>query len=89
MKRRYFELLADLISKDKSAIEVEACMHRFSADEEPAFHALLAVSWNAAQEMIYGDSAYHYKLPFWHVWLKNIWRFGCKYPVVKAAPTTA
>jgi hypothetical protein len=39
MKRRYFELIADLVSGDKTAEQVEACMERFSADEEPAYHA--------------------------------------------------
>jgi len=62
MKRRYFELLADLVGEKRSLIEVEECMHRCGADEEPAFHALLAVSWNAAQEMVYGNAAHQYDI---------------------------
>jgi hypothetical protein len=58
-------------------------MHRCSADEEPAFHALLAVSWNAAQEMVYGTHADAYEVPRFHRLLKNIGRYGqTKYQVV-------
>jgi hypothetical protein len=82
MKRRYFELLADLTANLKSQIDVEAHMHRCSADEEPAFHALLAVCWNAAQEMVYGKHADAYEIPSPHRWLKNWIRFGRRYDVV-------
>ncbi len=91
MKRRYFELLADLVAREKSAEQIESQMHRCSAEEEPAFHALLADCWNAAQEMVYGDAAHAYKLPAWHIFCKNVWRFGRKYPVSNFAqlPKTA
>lgn len=82
MKRRYFELLADLIEGQKSVSVVEGCMHRFSADEEPAYHALLGAAWNAAQEMVYGQHADRYDIPWWHSWLKNWFRFGRKYAVI-------
>jgi hypothetical protein len=82
MKRRYFELLADLTAGLKNLIDVEAHMHRCSADEEPAFHALLAVCWNASQEMVYGTYADAYEIPSPHRWLKNWIRFGRKYNVI-------
>lgn len=89
LKRRYFELLAELTA-GRSAVEIEAHMHRLSAEEEPAFHALLAVSWNAAQEMVYGKFADEYKIPRRHKWLKNIRRYGMKYPVIVGPrPATA
>lgn len=84
MKRRYFELLAELTSGQRPVADVEAHMHRCSADEEPAFHALLAVCWNAAQEMVYGDAARAYKLPKCHLLLKNVFRFGRKYQIAAA-----
>lgn len=81
MKRRYFELMADMRDGFKTADEAEACTHRFSADEEPAFHALLMASWNAAQEMVYGASAAKLKIPAWHRWFQNVFRFeGTNYP---------
>lgn len=90
MKRRYFELLADLVAGQKSPLEVEALMHRFSAEEEPAFHALLGACWNAAQEMVYGKFADAYKIPLWHRALKNCIRFGRKYDVINGPrPATA
>jgi len=84
MKRRYFELLADLAADKRKIGEVEECMHRFSADEEPAFHVLLLISWNAAQEMVYGDEAKMYKIPRCHRALKNIRRYSeSKYDCVE------
>jgi hypothetical protein len=76
MKRRYFELIADLIAGDKTPDQVEACIERFNADEEPAYHALIATSYNAAQEMVYGKEAYSYAVPALHLAFKNFWRFG-------------
>jgi hypothetical protein len=76
MKRRYFELIADLVARDKTPEQVEACIERFNADEEPAYHALIATSYNAAQEMVYGKEAYSYAVPALHLALKNFWRFG-------------
>lgn len=91
MKRRYFELLADVAERKKDIVSAEGCMHRFSADEEPAYFALLAASWNAAQEMVYGDDRHEYDIPKLDLWLKNFWRFeGKQYSlnrVPQARPT--
>ena len=76
MKRRYFELLADLAAERKSEAEIEERMHSYSADEEPAFHALLALCWNAAQEMVYGSKRHQYDVPMYQRLLKNVLRFG-------------
>ena len=87
MKRRYFELAADMADGQKTPEQVQVCINRFSADEEPCYNALYLASWNAAQEMIYGDEAYHYKIPEKHLRYKNIWRYvGEKYDLVKPAP---
>jgi hypothetical protein len=40
MKRRYFELLADVTEGKKTIEQADAAMHHCSADEEPAYHAL-------------------------------------------------
>lgn len=76
MKRRYFELIADLVAGDKTPDQVEACKERYSADEEPAYHAVIATSYNAAQEMVYGKDAYSFKIPSLHLFFKNFWRFS-------------
>lgn len=90
MRRRYFELLADLAAHRYTPEQIEEHMHRYSADEEPAFHALLAVSWNAAQEMVYGDDAHVYQIPRRHRALKNIRRYAAvKYKVIKATDKLA
>jgi hypothetical protein len=82
MKRRYFELASDVVAGKETLLEAQACLDKFSADEEPAYYALLIASWNAAQEMVYGDDAKCYKIPRPHLWLKNVWRFGGKiYPM--------
>ncbi len=83
MKRRYFEMLADLTS-GKNPRVIESQMYRYGGDEEPAFHALMATSWNAAQEMVYGDHADRYHVPPHHRALKNVHRFGhTRYKTVK------
>lgn len=76
MKRRYFELIADMASGDKTPEQVDACLERFNADEEPAYHAVVATSYNAAQEMVYGKEAYSYNISAFHLIFKNFWRFG-------------
>jgi hypothetical protein len=75
MKRRYFELIADVVEKKRTLIEACACLNRYSADEEPAYHALLISSWNAAQEMVYGEEALCYDIPTRHLLFKNICRY--------------
>ncbi|MGX9574353.1 hypothetical protein [Mesorhizobium sp. f-mel] len=80
MKRRYFELLSDLRDGQKTVDQVEACTHRYSADEEPAYQALLMGSWNAAQQMVYGSRAELLRIPAMHRCLQNFWRFeGTEY----------
>ena len=76
MKRRYFELLADLSEGRTNLKEAESLLNRYSADEGPSYQALLTASRNAAQEMVRGDSALKYHVPRTHLWLKNIFRFG-------------
>jgi hypothetical protein len=75
MKRRYFELLADIESGGRSLLDAEACLYRFAADEEPAYHALLVTSWNAAVGTVYGDDEDKCDVPWLHRLLQNIWRF--------------
>jgi hypothetical protein len=76
MKRRYFELLADLSEGGTSLKEAESLLNRYSADEGPSYQALLAASRDAAQEMVRGDNASRYHIPRIHLWLRNIFRFG-------------
>jgi len=78
MKRRYFELLSRLQEKKLSVDEAHAEMSKFSADEEPAFHALLLLSWNAAEEMVFGEKALRYNIGLWARITKNILRFEGK-----------
>lgn len=88
MKRKYFELLADVQDALKSKSVAEACLNRFSADEEPAYHALVKLSWNAAQEMVYGERGEAYKVPAVHRFLKNICRFASSNYSLKDPPAS-
>lgn len=84
MKRRYFELMADLIEGKRSPSETRACIDRFGSDEEPPFRALLLASWNSAQETVYGDDALCYHIPRWHRSLRQVFRFsGTKFELAK------
>jgi hypothetical protein len=91
MKRRYFELWADLRNGRKHSEEVPDCLDRFSADEEPPYRALYIGCWNRAQKEVCGPAARHFDIWVSHRWIKNIVRlptvdFGEPYPI-KEAPT--
>jgi hypothetical protein len=74
MKRRYFELLADLRDNHKTPEHVRVCIERFSADEEPQFRVLFLACWNAAQEAVYGSRRHRYDIGFFSNLFKNWWR---------------
>ena len=85
MKRRYFELLADVADQTKTVEQAVAAMHRCSAEEEPPYHALLATAWNAAEEMVYGDTAKKFQLSWRARFTKQLFRFeGSRFPIVDA-----
>jgi hypothetical protein len=74
MKRRYFELLADLRDLHKTPEHVKVCIERFSAEEEPQFRVLFLACWNAAQEAVYGNRRHRYVIGFFSNLFKNWWR---------------
>lgn len=74
MRRRYFELLADMRDGYKKPEDVRVCIERFSADEEPQFKVLYLACWNAAQEAVYGDAKHRYEIGFFSNLFKNLWR---------------
>ncbi|MFA6021352.1 MAG: hypothetical protein WC722_13895 [Rhodospirillales bacterium] len=75
MKRRYYELLADLKEGKKSKEEAESLLPRYYADEEPSYRALLMLAWNEAQEMIYGDEKRTYIIPPRNRFWKHVFRY--------------
>lgn len=84
MKRRYFELLADFDEGKVTPVQVRACINRFSADEEPAYQTLLQLSWNSAQEMVYGDTALRLDIGWWDRFTRHVFRRGAKqYSLIK------
>jgi hypothetical protein len=74
MKRRYYELLADLREGHKTPEEVSVCLERFSADEEPAYRVLYLACWNAAQRTVYGEKALTFNISPLATIFKNWWR---------------
>jgi hypothetical protein len=83
MKRRYFELLADLREGQKSPDQVEVCLERFSADEEPLYRVLYLACWNSAQMTVFGKKAKRFQISFFGNLFKN-WarRPAANYPVI-------
>jgi hypothetical protein len=75
MKRRYYELLAELREGKKSSAETRVCLDRFSADEEPPYRALLLSCWNRTQREVHGTDAYHFHIPWLHRLFKNWFRW--------------
>lgn len=86
LKRDYYDLLADVIEGSTTIEKANAKIMRISSGEEPPFTALIALSWNEAQEIVYGDDAYAYTMPPFHRFFKNMWPFaGRKYKIKKPA----
>lgn len=88
LKRDYYDLLADVIEGSTTIEKANAKIMRISSNEEPPFTALIALSWNEAQEIVYGDDAYAYTMPRFHQWFKNMMMFtGRKYRLTKPNST--
>ena len=83
MRRRYFELLANIREGHKTPEQGRVCLDEFSADEEPAYRVLYLSSWNAAQKTVFGNNALKIRISFWANIFKNWWRRP-SYPVVVA-----
>ena len=49
MKRRYFELLADMRERKKTPDDVRACIERILPDEVPPYRVLYLACWNAVR----------------------------------------
>jgi hypothetical protein len=74
MKRRYYELLADLREGHTTPEEVSVCLEKFSADEEPVYRVLYLICWNAAQRTVYGEKALRFNISLLGTIFKNWWR---------------
>lgn len=74
MKRRYFELLADLREDQKTSKQVKVCLERYSAEEEPPYRVLLLICWNKAQKEVYGTEAKQFRISRLYRSLKNLLR---------------
>ena len=74
MKRRYYELLADVHAGRKSPSDALVAIDEFASDEEPPYKVLLLACWNAAQKTVYGDKALQFDIPKWALLWKNFLR---------------
>jgi hypothetical protein len=84
MKRRYFELAADIRERKKTPLEAKACIDRFSADEEPNYRVVLLACYNLAHESVFGDDFERYKISPWALlWMNNVRRPTVTFPTIK------
>lgn len=74
MKRRYFELWADVRGARRTLEESQDCLDRFNADEEPPYRALLFGCRNRAEMEVFGHDALHFDIWIGHRLVKNIMR---------------
>ncbi|WP_041801357.1 hypothetical protein [Rhodopseudomonas palustris] len=83
MKRRYYELLADLREGQKTIEHGRVCLERFSADEEPMYRVLYLSCWNSAQMTVFGKLAKKFEISFCGNLFKNWFRRpSAVYPMV-------
>jgi hypothetical protein len=84
MKRRYFDLAADLREGSKTPNQAKACIDRYSADEEPNYRVVLLACYNLAQESVFGDDFERYKISPWALfWMNNVRRPAATFPVIR------
>lgn len=74
MKRRYFDLLADVREGRKTLAEGKVCLERYSGDEEPPYRVLLLACWNLAQRGVYGFEARSFAVTRRAMLFKNFFR---------------
>ncbi len=74
MRRRYFDLLADVREGKKTPTEARVCLERYSGDEEPPYRVLLLACWNLAQTGVYGSNASSFEITKWGLATKNFFR---------------
>lgn len=74
MKRRYYELLADLRAGKRTSDEVGVCLDQYSAEEEPPYKVLFLACWNAAQKTVFGKSALRWDISGTSLFFKNVFR---------------
>ncbi len=76
MRRRYFDLIADVREGIKTTAQAKVCLDRYSGDESPPYIALLFACWNQAQKSVYGFDAKQAEIK-WYVRLtKNLFRWA-------------
>ena len=82
MRRRYFDLLAEVRGGKKTTSEAKVCLERYSGDEEPPYRVLLLACWNLAQAGVYGIDAKGFEITKLGLATKNLFRRpGAMYPV--------
>lgn len=80
MKRRYSDLLSSCLRDANEIKRANASLMELAGEEEPPYHALIAVCYNMAETQVYNDDVQHLHVPWHHKMLKNIWRFeGANY----------
>ncbi len=85
MRRRYFDLLADVREGKKTPDQARVDMERYSGDEEPPYQVLLLSSWNQAQRSVYGNKAHSFVLTKLALMFKNFFRRpGTTFPIKEA-----
>jgi hypothetical protein len=80
MKRRYSDVLTSCLRNADELAVARSSLMELAGEEEPAYHALIALSHNMAESQVYGDDDEHLHVPWHHKKLKNIVRFeGANY----------
>lgn len=74
MKRRYFDLMAEMREGVKEPTEAQAALERLSGDEEPPYRVLLLASWNLAQEAVFGPQAQVFEIGWLDLLTKDLFR---------------
>jgi hypothetical protein len=82
MRRRYYDLIANVREGKITPAEARGYLERYSGDEEPPYRVLLLACWNVAQTSVHGKNAKGFTIPRRALITKNFLRRpGADYPV--------
>jgi hypothetical protein len=76
LRRRIFDILAQSEDSTRSVESLREQAVRVYADEPPCMQAVNHIAYNGAMEFLHRPRAYHYKIEWYHRFLRHVWPFA-------------
>lgn len=76
LRRRIYDLLAQLEDKTRTVEQLREQAVRVYADEPPCMYAANIIAFNGAMDFMNRPPAFQYKVEWYHRWFRNVWSFA-------------